>query len=52
MYRVELTTNTTYQNITRFADWQEDDKYFIFYWTDKTYIIIKKEFIITIQKER
>ena len=53
MYRVDLTTAQHYQNITSYEVWKLDPDYFIFYWAkDKTEIVIKKEFVISIQKYR
>ena len=50
MYKVNLTTKTSYQNLKSYEIWKTNPDYFIFYWSDKTYIIIKKEYVISIQK--
>jgi hypothetical protein len=51
MYKVSLKTENYYQNITSYEVWKLDPDYFIFYWTkDKTEIVIKKEYVISIQK--
>ena len=48
MYTVKLTTDNSYQRITKFETWETDNDYFIFYWPDKTFIIIKKIYVISI----
>ena len=51
MYKVDLTTEKYYQKITSYEVWKLDPDYFIFYWAkDKTEIVIKKEYVISIQK--
>jgi hypothetical protein len=51
MYLVDLTTERYYQNITRYEVWKIDPDYFIFYWDkDKTEIVIKKEYVVSIRK--
>ncbi len=51
MYKVNLTTGQYYQNITSYEAWKTDPDFFIFYWAkDKTEIVIKKEYVISIQK--
>ena len=51
MYKVDLTTEKCYQKITRYEVWKLDSDYFIFYWdNDKSEIVIKKEYVISIQK--
>ena len=49
MYRVDLTTGDYYQKIKEFNIWKTDNDYFIFYWTDEAFIIIKKEYVISIR---
>ena len=50
MYKVKLTTESYYQKIKSFKVWDADQDYFIFYWADGTNIVIKKEYVISIQK--
>ena len=51
MHKVQLTTENYYQNITSYEVCKLDPDWFIFYWAnDKTEIVIKKEYIISIQK--
>ena len=53
MYKVDLTTENYYQNITSYEVWKLDPDYFIFYWAeDNTEIVIKKEYVISIQKKQ
>ena len=40
-----------YKRITSFKTWSEDSDYYIFYWEfDKTDVVIKKEYIVSIEK--
>ena len=50
MYKVDLTTDKYYQRIKSYKVWELDPDYFIFYWGDNTEIVIKKEYVISIQK--
>jgi len=51
MYKVDLATEKYYQKITSYEVWELDPDYFIFYWAkDNTEIVIKKEYVISIQK--
>jgi len=51
MYKVELTTKTSYQYIKSFKVWDKDENYFIFYWAGDKNIVIKKDYIISIKKD-
>ena len=51
MYKVRLNIDYIYQNITRFEVWALDEDYFIFYFSESRNIVIKKEYVISIQKE-
>lgn len=51
MYKVHLTIDRWYQKITRYEVWKLDPDYFIFYWSgDNSEIVIKKEYVISIEK--
>jgi hypothetical protein len=51
-YRVKLSIGDTYyQKIKSFKEWEQDSDYFIFFFEgDDTYIALKKEHIISIEK--
>lgn len=44
------TESTTYQYINRFEIWDKDVDYFIFYWEDDKFIIIRKNLVLSIKQ--
>jgi len=50
MYKVNLTNGQVYSNIIKLNVWLEDNDYILFEYSEETFIMIRKEYIVSIEK--